>query len=89
MTGVTILTPLRAALGDIAEVQGRIAKVVSINEGQRDVTFEYVGGQPCPTCGRPDRISINEGCLNWHEWVKPVPTCGSEKLHEMKGEGNA
>lgn len=67
---------LKATLGDVAEVQGRLARVVTINEGNRDIGFEFVGGEPCPTCGRPDRISINEGCANWKAWVRSVSTTG-------------
>jgi hypothetical protein len=52
--------------------------VVAINEGHRNITFEFIGtGQkPCSKCGRRDDISINEGCLNWEKDVEPVSTCG-------------
>lgn len=70
----------RTELGDVAEVQGRLARVISINQGQRDITFEFVGGQACPTCGRPDQISINEGCVWWRMWVKAVNTTGTEEV---------
>lgn len=67
----------RAELGDVAEVNGRLARVLAINEGNREVIFEFVGTEPCPFCGKPDRLYINEGCLNWKEWVKPVQTIGA------------
>lgn len=68
----------RAELGDVAEVRGRLARVLYMNEGNRAITFEFVGSEPCLTCGKPDRITINEGCLNWKHDVKPVSTCGEE-----------
>jgi hypothetical protein len=70
---------VKADLGDVAVVSGRLATVLCINEGNRAITFEFVGGDPCPTCGRPDRTTINEGCLNWQKDVRPVSTCGGKK----------
>jgi hypothetical protein len=66
-----------AGLGDVALVQGRLGRVISINT-ERAVTFEFPDGKPCPTCGRADRITINEGCGNWKDWVRPVTTCGDD-----------
>ncbi len=63
-------------LGDVAEVNGRLARVIAIND-RRCITFEFVGGTPCPTCGRDDRVSINEGCLIWQNDVRPVSTISS------------
>lgn len=67
----------RARLGDVAEVKGRLARVVAIND-QRCITFEFVGGTPCPTCGRADKVSINEGCALWRDDVRPVHTVSGE-----------
>ena len=70
----------RTDLGDVAEVRGRLARVVAINE-QRCITFEFIGGEPCPTCGREDKVSINEGCRNWATDVRPVQTIPHREDH--------
>lgn len=69
----------RAELGDVAEVNGRLARVITINEGHREIGFEFVGSVPCSACGRPDRFEVNEGTPLWSESVKPVTTCGASK----------
>lgn len=66
----------RAWLEDVAMVDGRLARVIAVNEGNREITFEFIGSEPCPTCGRPDQVSINEGTPNWSSQVRQVSTCG-------------
>jgi hypothetical protein len=87
VTNPTTTYDLRPCLGDVAEIDGRIARVITINEGQRDITFEFVGSQPCPTCGKPDRVSINYGTPLWDQRVfavkptgNPVPPLGRANL---------
>jgi hypothetical protein len=78
----------RTELGDVAEVRGRLARVVSINE-QRCITFAFIDGEPCPTCGREDRVAINEGCPNWRSDVQApqtVPTHNFRSQDTTTGE---
>lgn len=70
------MTRQRAELGDVALVDGRIAQVRSINEGNRAITFEIVGQERCPHCGHDGSVTINEGVPLWEQRVKPVTTCG-------------
>lgn len=71
------MSQVKADLGDVAMVGGRLAMVLSINEGNRAVTFEFVGSSPCPMCGKPDRVTINERTPNWAHDVRAPGTCGS------------
>lgn len=70
---------MAAELGDYALVNGRVMKVVSIND-QRSITFDPVDEKEddfCLYCGQETgRRTINEGCQIWQQEVKPVPTIG-------------
>lgn len=70
--------PARAELGDVALVDGRPAEVITINSGNREIGFQFIGAPDCPTCGRPDRVHINEGTPLWNDRVRGLTTCGPE-----------
>ncbi len=66
--------------GEFILYRGEIARVLGYSpRGEKCVIIEPLtndGKDKCPHCAGvlPTQIHVNEGCLNWQEDVKPVPT---------------
>lgn len=64
----------------IFKYNGKLVRVVGINEGQRSILLEYLdknNNPECPHCGKPIedyQFDVIEGCLNFQGGAEPIET---------------